>query len=90
MLFVVGGIMFLGGAVGIELHVEWYNEINYTDSLPYMLWTIVEEGLEMFGVIVFIYALVSYMKTNGDNPSIVLRSSAPDESIQGGTGGGST
>jgi hypothetical protein len=72
-LFVSGGIMFLGGAVGIELHTAWYNEINYTDSLPYMLWTIVEEGLEMFGVIVFVYALVSYMEKDAGNPSIVLQ-----------------
>jgi hypothetical protein len=43
----------------------------------------------MFGVIVFIYALVFYMDTNGDGPSIVLRSSAPGESIQEGTAGGS-
>ena len=74
VLFVIGGIIFLGGAVGVEVHTEWYNEINYADSLPYKLWTIVEEGLEMFGVIIFIYALVSYMEMDTGNPSVVLRS----------------
>ena len=37
------------------------------------LWTIVEEGLEMFGVVVFIYALVSYVDKDTQNPSVVLK-----------------
>ena len=36
------------------------------NSLHYNMWTILEEGMEMTGVIVFIYALLDFMRGTRD------------------------
>jgi hypothetical protein len=60
-LFVASGCVFVGGAVGIEWSTDWYEERDLLDTLAYNLWNAVEEGLEMAGVVLFIYALLGYM-----------------------------
>lgn len=50
---IVGGAMFLGGALGVELWTEPYLENDQLNTLAYNLWTALEEGLEMFGVLIF-------------------------------------
>jgi hypothetical protein len=53
-LFVVSGMLFLGGAVGVELLSADMEE----ESLAYEFAVTVEEGLEMFGVWLFLFALL--------------------------------
>jgi len=61
-LFSIAGLIYLGGAVGVE---RWTGED--VNSLHYNMWTTVEEGLEMAGVIVMIYAVLAHMRgTSGD------------------------
>lgn len=64
-LFALSGLIFLGGAVGVELYTEPYLENNQLNTLAYNLWTPVEEGMEMFGIILFQYALLEYMTKDG-------------------------
>jgi len=65
-LFVLSGLIFLGGAVGVELYTEPFLYNDELNTLAYNLWTPVEEGMEMFGVILFQYALLDYMtRENG-------------------------
>jgi hypothetical protein len=59
--FVAAGALFLGGAVGVEFGTEWYAQADLMDTLAYNLWTAVEEGLEMTGVVLFIHTLMGYM-----------------------------
>lgn len=59
--FILSGAVFLGGAIGVELYTEPYLHNDALDTLAYNLWTPVEEGMEMFGVILFINALLTYM-----------------------------
>lgn len=61
ILFVVAGVLYVGGAVGMEL----VGEPMDSDTLQYNLTTVVEEGLEMGGVILFIYALLGHMRGTG-------------------------
>jgi hypothetical protein len=56
--FVLGGILFVGGAIGIEM----IGAPMVEDAMPYNLLTIVEEGMEMFGVIVFLAGLLRFMR----------------------------
>jgi hypothetical protein len=56
--FVLGGIMFVGGAIGVEM----IGAPMVEDAMPYNLLTIVEEGLEMYGVIVFLAGLLRFMR----------------------------
>ena len=46
-----------GGAVGVEHFTD--AEVN---SLHYNMWTALEEGMEMFGVMVLIYAVLDFMQ----------------------------
>lgn len=59
--FVVAGVLYVGGAVGIEIIAEPLD----SDSLAYNLSTMAEEGMEMFGVIVFLRTLLLYMRDQG-------------------------
>ena len=57
LLFFTAGAIYGGGAVGVE---HWTDaEVN---SLHYNMWTTLEEGMEMAGVIVMIYALLDLMR----------------------------
>jgi hypothetical protein len=62
VLFVISGCVFIAGAVGVERATDWYAEMDLMDTLAYNLWTVVEEGLEMGGIVLFIYALLEYMR----------------------------
>ena len=58
-LFMLGGLLFCGGSVGVEQLSG--TEIN---SLGYNMLTGLEEGMEMSGVIISIYAVLDLMREN--------------------------
>jgi hypothetical protein len=60
-LFLIAGAIYGGGAVGVEHFTD--SDVN---SLHYNMWTALEEGMEMLGVIVFIYALLDHMRGGRD------------------------
>jgi len=70
-LFLVAGALFVGGAIGMELIGGYYMSLFFGQSstlsrfcnikLNYQMITTVEELLEMLGIVVFIYALMSYI-----------------------------
>ena len=57
----VAGIIYVGGAVG----VEHYSGADL-NSLRYNMLTALEEGLEMTGVILAIYTTLDFISRNGD------------------------
>lgn len=57
LLFMIAGAIYGGGAVGVEHFTD--SEVN---SLHYNMWTALEEGMEMLGVIVFIYAVLDHIR----------------------------
>jgi hypothetical protein len=61
LLFVLAGVIYGGGAVGVEHFTD--SEVN---SLHYNMWTALEEGMEMIGVVVFIYALLDHARGTPD------------------------
>jgi len=72
-LFVIAGCISPGGAVGVE---RWTGDD--VDSLGYNMWTTLEEGMEMGGVIAMIYAVLDHMRAiaGGDLRLDLLRSEA--------------
>jgi hypothetical protein len=60
-LFVTAGVVFVAGAWGFKLLAEFIFETPLRRSAEYMVLSSVEEFLEMSGVVVFIYALTSYI-----------------------------
>jgi hypothetical protein len=64
-LFLLAGALYVGGAVGVEWATYSYEEAHELDTLAYNLWNTVEEGLEIVGVSLFVYALASHMAGAG-------------------------
>lgn len=60
-LFLLAGLVYGGGAVGVEHFTD--SQVN---SLHYNMWTALEEGMEMTGVILFIYAILDHMRGVAD------------------------
>ncbi len=66
--FVIAGAIYVGGAVGMELVGEPLDG----DSLAYNISTLVEEGMEIFGIILFTRALLMFMKSEKDETILEL------------------
>ena len=62
VLFLLAGGAYLAGAVGIEIVGNSLVGRELCDTLAYKMATFAEEGLEMFGVILFLHALLRYMR----------------------------
>ena len=59
--FIVAGFLYVGGVIGIELIAGRHAEVNGFHNLTYSVWTMIEESLEMAGIVVFIDALLVYL-----------------------------
>ena len=70
--FLLAGMLFAAGAIGVEHATDWYLENQSMDTLGYNLLTALEEGLEMFGVILFINSLLGYMDPKTASVSLVI------------------
>ena len=61
ILFLISGVLYIGGAVGMEMVGVPID----ADTLSYNLVTAVEEGMEMAGVLLFLSSLLRYMQVPG-------------------------
>ncbi len=62
-LCIVAGIVYLVGALGMEMIEGWYyTSQGETVDIVYVMFGTVEELLEMVGVLVFAYALMHYLE----------------------------
>ena len=77
-LFFVAGGLYIGGAIGLEaLGGRYINQQGGGHTLTYAMMVTMEEGLEMVGVIVFIYALMMYIAVEGIRLQVVVNSCDP-------------
>jgi len=60
-LIIFAGILYVAGALGVELIGGHWSELHGPENITYALITTLEESLEMTGILVFIYALMSYI-----------------------------
>lgn len=60
-IFILSALVYVGGALGMEIINARYDDLNGDGNLTYHLMTAFEEFLEMSGVAIFIYALMSYI-----------------------------
>jgi hypothetical protein len=61
-LFILAGVVFVSGAVGMEMIGGMHSEVNGEDNVTYAMMYSFEEFLEMSGAVVFMYALISYIQ----------------------------
>lgn len=62
--FLMAGLLFLGGAIGVEMIGARYDELYGAGNLTYSMIATVEESLELAGLVVFIWALLKYYEEN--------------------------
>lgn len=60
-LFIIAGIIFVGGAIGMESVGGYYAELYGSRSIMYAILDSIEEFCEMLGIVIFIYGILSYM-----------------------------
>ena len=58
ILFIVSGVLFVGGAIGVELLSEDMDD----EAMPYGFATALEEGMEMLGAWLFLFVIINDMK----------------------------
>jgi hypothetical protein len=63
--FCTAAILYLAGAIGMELLGGRHHERYGIDNISYSLLVMLEESLEMTGIVVFVYGLLDYMRANG-------------------------
>lgn len=71
--FLVAGVIFVAGALGVEMIGGWYISRFGEYDTAYALITTVEELLELAGVSIFIHALVRFMNLNNIAVQIGVR-----------------
>jgi hypothetical protein len=71
-MFLLSAVIYLGGAIGMEMadgaHTSRYGEGGATHAVL----TSVEETFEITGLIVFVYALLSYLRTQAAGVSLIF------------------
>jgi hypothetical protein len=60
-MFIAAGAIYVVGALGMEVLEGLYRSTYWKKDLPYMLMSTFEETLEMTGIVIFIYALTTYI-----------------------------
>jgi hypothetical protein len=71
-LFLLAGFIYLGGAMGMELLSTYYLS-TYGRNMVYSLTIVSEEGLEMLGILVFLHALLAYLRNHLGPVKIVFK-----------------
>jgi drug/metabolite transporter (DMT)-like permease len=66
LYFLLAGFLFIGGAFFLEFIGSWRTSIADENNVAqtYLVFTTVEESFEMFGINLFIYSLLLYLRDN--------------------------
>lgn len=75
--FLIAGVLYVGGALGLELPGGWYAEAYGKRSVPYAMLSTLEEILEMVGILVFTYALLSFLRSHGVSVQVQFEDPRP-------------
>jgi len=65
ILFILSGAIYITGVMGMEMVTGLVASRQAEENLLYAMLTNFEESLEMFGIILFIHALLSYIENIG-------------------------
>lgn len=63
-IFVLAALVFVSGGLGVEMINAWIHNSYGTNTLAYTAMTVVEELLEMTGVLIFTYGLLDVLLTD--------------------------
>lgn len=71
-LFIYSGLIYVSGAIGIEMLSGLYAQQNGDFNMVYTCLYSIEETLEMFGIALFIYALLNYIAKEFEPPTFSI------------------
>lgn len=71
-LFICSGLIFVSGAIGVEMISGMYAQEHGEFNMFYAFLYTIEERLEMLGVAIFIYALLTYIAKNFKSPTFKI------------------
>jgi len=72
ILFLISGTTFISGAIGIEMFEGRHAELHGTNNITFALFYSFEEFLEMIGIAIFIYTLLTYIVNEFDSLKITI------------------
>jgi hypothetical protein len=72
ILFFVSGVIFILGAIGFEMLGGRQHELYGSSSILYAFYYTCEESLEMIGIAIFIYTLLSYIIEQFESVKIII------------------
>lgn len=81
-LMIFAGILFVGGALGFELVGGQWTELHGQENVAYALITTCEQSLQMTGILVFIYALMSYIASELNDLFFHIGLSIPNQELK--------
>ena len=70
--FIVAGALYLAGALGVEMYGAREAELHGTATITYSVLYMIEELLEMLGVVLFVYALLCHLARGAGRFSLTL------------------
>jgi len=70
--FIAAGVIFLSGAMGLEVFGAREADLNGTETITYCVLYTFEEILEMLGIVLFVYALACHLTDEVGRVSLVL------------------
>lgn len=71
--FILAAFLYIGGALGMEMVGSYWTDLEGQQNLVYALMATLEEVMEMMGIIVFIYGLLSHLKQEQDHLQINIK-----------------
>ena len=85
-LMILSGIVFVGGALGMEALESYYHTETGQKGFYFAIMTSIEEAMEMLGILLFLYTLLHYIELafGGISINLVARHNSR-EAIQTGT-----
>ena len=81
--FVLSGCVFVTGAMGLEIIEAHYSVLHGVHNLHYALLYTLEEVMEMSGVVLFIYALLTYIAQKHGEIKLSVTNSEQKPVVQG-------
>jgi hypothetical protein len=70
---IASGFIYIAGAVGIELVTSQFFDESNKRQLTYAFYTVVEEGMEMLGVVLMIHTLLRHMEREDGAAGVGLK-----------------
>jgi hypothetical protein len=79
VLFIVSGMIYVGGAVGVEKFVNWFAGKYGDDTVGYVLLDNLGEFMESTGIALFVYAILCHMAHEGRQIAFRIQHTPKDD-----------